>query len=360
MAVVVIPDDLYSRRGRFVLRALMERYGPSSVIWISRTQSGDEAKARAETFDKHSPGLVGEWNVIDVKSLRAAVPQVRTALRTTQGPVVGIGFASLALARAAGSALDVWVVRGIPEELTMYRSSFFARADAWSRWRIAWLAGKPALAIAVSAPMARMLAKRTRAQRVVTIPNTVRPSTFEPPAESAPPRRYLTYLGSGAPWQAIDLLELVWREAARLDPSVRFRIITRDDRARDMADRIGERAHVESATNGSAIARWLWEASAGFLLRRPGIVNEASWPVKLGEYVAAGVPVVTTDIDWDPADFVRDTGTGIVVPWNDPPRQIAERVLELVASGISVEQSRAAAGRLDERMWLDRLVAMLP
>jgi glycosyltransferase involved in cell wall biosynthesis len=82
--------------------------------------------------------------------------------------------------------------------------------------------------------------------------------------------------------------------------------------------------------------------------------------VKLGEYLAAGVPVVTTDIAWDPADFVRDTGTGIVVQPTDPPRQIAERVLELIASGISVERTRAAAGRLDERMWLDRLVAMLP
>ncbi len=360
MAVVLIPDDLNSRRGRFVLRALMERYGPSSVIWVTRERSLEESKTHTDTFDKYSPGLVDEWHVFSVASLRASVPRIRAALRTTSGPVVGIGFASLALARAAGSVLDVWVVRGIPEELTMYRRSLLARAEARARWRIAWLAGKPAITIAVSEPMAHMLTARTRAQRVFTIPNTVRPSTFEPPAADAPARAFLTYLGSGAPWQAIDLLEDVWGEVARLDPSTRFRIITRDDRARSLASRIGNRAEVASATNGNAIGQLLWEASAGFLLRRPGPVNEASWPVKLGEYLAAGVPVVTTDIAWDPARFVRDTGTGVVVRPTDSPRQIAEQVLELTAAGISVAQTRAAAVRLDERMWLDRLVAMLP
>jgi glycosyltransferase involved in cell wall biosynthesis len=360
MATVVVPDDITSRRLRFVVRALAKRYGTSTLIFVSRKLSDDEIAGRFANFEGYAPNLVGDWRTIVTRSLQTSVPRLRAELRGAPRPIVGMGFASLALIRAAGAVADVWVVRGIPEELVLHQGLLVGRARAGSRWRLAWLAGKPGLGIAVSTPMATMLSKRTRVKRAVAIPNTVDTWVFEPPAHDAPARTFLTYLGSGAPWQAVDLLEAVWFELAQMDASLRFRVISRDERTREIGRRLGDRVQLTEASQETGVAKLLWEARAAFLLRRPGPENEASLPVKHGEYLAAGAPVVTTDLGWDPARIVREHDAGIVVSPSATPRKIADQVLPLLASPTAPTRARAAAREVDNDVWVDRLVAMLP
>jgi glycosyltransferase involved in cell wall biosynthesis len=264
------------------------------------------------------------------------------------------------LLRAAGSVPDVWVVRGIPEELMLHHNALIGRARAWSRWRLAWLAGRPALGVAVSEPMATMLTKRTRVKRAVAIPNTVDTWVFDPPTDDPPERTFLTYLGSGAPWQAIDLLEAVWFELAAMDADLRFRVISRDERTLPLGHRLGDRVQFVGASTEQRVAELLWEANAAFLLRRPGPVNEASLPVKLGEYLAAGAPVVTTDFGWDAAQIVRNHDAGVVVSSSQTPREIAERVLPLLASPNASARACEAGLEVANDVWVDRLRAMLP
>ena len=107
----------------------------------------------------------------------------------------------------------------------------------------------------------------------------------------------------------------------------------------------------------------LWETELGFLIRRPDIVNETSFPTKFGEYVAAGVPVISSDVGWEVADIIRSTGCGLVVDWAGDPQVVARQVLEFrdrAARDPSVAEGckRATAG-LGRDVWIDKLAAAL-
>jgi hypothetical protein len=63
------------------------------------------------------------------------------------------------------------------------------------------------------------------------------------------------------------------------------------------------------------VAGYLPAADAGFLLRDASPVNRVSVPVKLGEYLAAGVPVVTSSLlEWT-HDLLEGSAAGIAVDW---------------------------------------------
>ena len=99
-------------------------------------------------------------------------------------------------------------------------------------------------------------------------------------------------------------------------------------------------------------------------MRLPDVVNEASFPTKFGEYVASGVPVVTTDVGWDVADIIRQTGAGVLVdPFGDPGTT-AEEILRYrarVAADPAATQAgcRIAADEMSRERWLASLSAEL-
>jgi len=63
------------------------------------------------------------------------------------------------------------------------------------------------------------------------------------------------------------------------------------------------------------VARYLSAADAGFLLRADSIVNRVSVPVKLGEYLAAGVPVVISRVDGWLHHTIEDASAGWSIDW---------------------------------------------
>lgn len=63
----------------------------------------------------------------------------------------------------------------------------------------------------------------------------------------------------------------------------------------------------------SEVARYLSAADAGLLLRAPSRLNRLSQPTKLGEYLAAGVPVVVARGTGAVGEIVTDADAGIIV-----------------------------------------------
>jgi hypothetical protein len=225
-------------------------------------------------------------------------------------------------------------------------------------WRSTRIGRTPDAAVTVSHPMARLVCERTGDMATFVAPTVVDRATFQP--RSAGPG-VLTYIGSGAPWQDLPLLADVWSEIHRLDPALRFRVVSRDERAevvrRGLPDDVVD---VVAAHSPAEVAEQLRDTHLGFIVRRPDIVNTVAYPTKFGEYVASGVGVVTSDIGWDIADHVRTTVSGVVLDIEQSPTALAEDIVAFVAeaganSGDLAAACERAAADLDRTVHAKRL-----
>lgn len=321
-----------------------------------------------------SPGLGASPD--DLASFTAAFPNVRSstfldarrrspgaraaalipALRPDAPAIVAVGFSVVPY--LPGRQCLAWCVNGIPEERLFHHDTSLQRlAVRWS-WAQARRCRR-VVTVAVSRPMADLLEARTGSRSLV-VPNAVDRAIFRPDGRAEP--RFLTYAGGGSPWQGLPYLASVWRALWALEPSLRFRVVSRDDRARVLADGLPPDAvDVVAADEPAEVAMHLREARLGFLLRRRHLANDVACPMKLGEYLASGAPVATTSCGWDVEDLVRRHGAGVVVDPASPPDVVAAEVLGYLRS---IGPSRppgvqAAASELDRERWLARLAASL-
>lgn len=193
----------------------------------------------------------------------------------------------------------------------------------WRRWLIVceWLFVRYADAVITPSPgVAQALAERYR----IPTPTVVR----NVPEQIAPPRHrdgrhapMLAYAGSLIPGrgleQAIDALPLL--------PGVRLRAIGPGARAYrdaliDRADRVGvaDRVQLCDPVAPEELVGELASADAGLCLIQPVCRSYVlSLPNKLFEYLAAGLPVLCSDLPVI-ATVVREAGLGEVVPHGDP------------------------------------------
>jgi glycosyltransferase involved in cell wall biosynthesis len=140
-----------------------------------------------------------------------------------------------------------------------------------------------------------------------------------------------------------------------------FVILTRDVReARSMTSEAGLSARIETALPAD-VPTWLQAADAGLALVRPSPSKDASFPTKIGEYLATGLAVLTTPVG-DMASFEDpcclrllteqtevEAASWIAEAIEGPERQAraraaAERHLGVVAGAQVLEEVYAALG----------------
>jgi glycosyltransferase involved in cell wall biosynthesis len=345
----------------FVVESLERAYGSVNFVWlVPGNVTVASANTNIDSLMKSYPRTTVHTVPGSMRSAGSAILRLRGGLIDRSKPVVCLGFTSLRFGTAVARGPLVWCVSGIPEEKLLYDDS--RRSHAWvsGMWRLARAGRSPDLVVTVSDPMSRLIERRMGAVATFAAPTCVDRSMFTPGDEEE--RRYLTYLGTGAPWQGIDLLAEIWREIARQDAGIRFRVISRDERTHVLLEAVGrKRAELRHGTRAE-VGGLLHKGAAGFIIRRPHIVNEVSYPTKFAEYAASGVPVVATDLDWDLSGVIRETGCGTVLPVGVDPETAATAVLEMSPPGGERMQAacRAAAERLDRRLWVEKLAAAMP
>jgi glycosyltransferase involved in cell wall biosynthesis len=276
--------------------------------------------------------------------------------------VHAVGFSTLTYARAAPRHRLGWFINGIPEERLLYRQAWRTRAAVRASWLLARLGARPDLSVVVSSRMARLVEERLPGTATAVAPTCPRLDRFRPPGDAD--RTLVTYLGSGAPWQGLDKVAAIWAAMADIDERVRFRVISRDARAKVLTAGVpSDRIEVIGTNDPDEVARMLWQADIGFLVREPDLVNEVSFPTKFGEYVAAGVPVVLSDLDWDLSDIARATDCALLVSPRSSTAEIAKATLaylERVHADAGVrDRCQIAAEQLSYDYWRERLVAAL-
>lgn len=269
-----------------------------------------------------------------------------------------VGFSAPLFSLFKGSSKRIWFINGIPEEKG---GGILSSLIAQILWKLQGWASKASLVVTVSSRMSDYVIRRTGISNLFHVPTCTDLDVFRPKQEKN--RKYFTYLGSGAAWQALDWLESVWYEIHKLDPTILFQVISRDERCKTLGQRIAkENIRFVSSPNFSEVAGFLHESEVGFLLRKDSIVNRVCFPTKLGEYLASGSWVVSSDIDWDVKEYFQKFKIGILIDPNWDVTKQASAILNYrqeIGSETTTLNLEEIVQHLGRSFWAERLTEQI-
>lgn len=363
-ATVVYRGQLHTELSRidFLVDAASDAFGELRFAYLA--PPGATPSDAVEDFLGHHPTIIDAVRIpASTGELPPARRTMRSLLKAAPGaPTVMIGFSTRQFVGTMQGQPLAWCVNGIPEERLLHHDDARARALVRLAW---WFAGRgrsPDLVVTVSDPMQDLVGQRLRTKRSVVVPNAVDLETFQArTVASEADRPFLVYEGGGSPWQSLDRLAGVWSEVHGLDSGVRFRVISADDRTRVLGRELpADAIDYCVGTTHDDVAALLGQCQLGFLLRQPSLVNRVAWPMKFGEYLAAGAGVCATRIGWQIEEVIEQHDAGLIVDWEDDDRTIARQITTYLAEHPSPATGvRAAAESLATAPWRARLAGEL-
>jgi glycosyltransferase involved in cell wall biosynthesis len=145
-------------------------------------------------------------------------------------------------------------------------------------------------------------------------------------------RPVLVYSGGGASYQEPGRMIEAFRELLREEPDAFFLCLTTDPaRFRALFEAAGLPGESRRVVRlePAEVGRYLRAGDAGLLIRDDSVLNRVASPTKFAEYLAAGVPVLTTPGAGDAPAVVESEGVGRVVA-DLAPRSIARAAIDLL------------------------------
>jgi glycosyltransferase involved in cell wall biosynthesis len=226
--------------------------------------------------------------------------------------------AAAAAARLLGIPHLVELNAPLVEEAQRYRDlDRAADADGLER---AVLAGADVV-LAVSGPVAEYAADRG-ARRTEVVPNAVALERFTPVSPRETSRPVAVFAGSLRPWHGIDMLAEAWALLGANAPEL---LVVGGGAGRELLEAAGGR--VTGAVPHAAVPVLLAGADIGLVPYEADAPDYFS-PLKLFEYLAAGLATVAADIP-GVCEVVTEE-TAVLVPKGDA-RALADAVSALVA-----------------------------
>lgn len=193
------------------------------------------------------------------------------------------------------------------------------------------------------------------ASPIVEVPCGVDVERFALAARKNPGFRVL-YLGGLQAYQPPHLIAEACHDLAALVPDADFMVITprHHDTVRDSFASLGLKVAVRSATP-EEVPSLMGGADLGIVPRIDDQVNRVACPTKIGEYLAAGVPVACSAYVGGWADWLAERRVGFAL--QAPPEEILAAVqrirgerAEVAARCRAVAEESWAWGRLGERL----------
>jgi glycosyltransferase involved in cell wall biosynthesis len=213
------------------------------------------------------------------------------------------------------------------------------------------------LAVCVSNAIADYVRKNLGIRRVITVPNGSDPDLFRPDAprvpriEKRPDRLDVVWIGSAnLSWHNFDLLRgaawSIWNcgEGDR----IAFHVIGQG--MKDMRD-APPNLNYYGVEEYHRLPGWLAAMDVGLNVYHPGPADFSS-PLKVFDYMACGLTVVSTEQPQVREVFEQLGQTELLVPSNDPERLAA--VLRKLAADPDYRRRQGAAGRqlvIDRYNW---------
>lgn len=122
------------------------------------------------------------------------------------------------------------------------------------------------------------------------------------------------YSGSLSKWQMFTETVLLFSKISVADPSARLLVLTPDKKKAEIAikNKVRIGTYVVRTVRQDEIYSYLAACDFGFLLRENNIVNNVAFPIKFGEYISAGLAVITTEGASEIAEIVRKEKLGYI------------------------------------------------
>lgn len=181
------------------------------------------------------------------------------------------------------------------------------------------------LAVAVSGPVGDY-ARRHGAQRVEVIPNAVNPARF-PSVQRPDGRLTVGFLGTLRPWHDVETLVRAMTPLRAAFPQAHLLVVGDGPERERLAPLLAALdAELPGTVRPDAVPGWLARmdiAVAPYAGDQPFYFS----PLKIYEYMAAGLPVVASRVG-DLARVVRHGRTGLLCPPGDPAA-LADALAEL-------------------------------
>jgi len=172
-------------------------------------------------------------------------------------------------------------------------------------------------------------------------------------------RLVVAYCGSLHRWQVPERSLETFRQIGQLHSNAHLlSITTHPERMRHLAQEQGlstAELTVLSVPH-SEVPRYLAAADLGLLLRERSLVNRVASPVKLGEYLASGLPVIMSDEIGDYSDLARRENVGLVLPCDGNHRSVEAQLRGFLDAYWACPETWRARCREVARVHLDSAV----
>jgi glycosyltransferase involved in cell wall biosynthesis len=162
-------------------------------------------------------------------------------------------------------------------------------------------------------------------------------------------RPIMVYVGKLAPRYMEREMVAFFAAARRLEPSLLFLVLTQSPPDTLLSELtragVGDSDYRVTQADPSMLGAYLGAATFGIYLYRPTFSEIAASPTKAGEYLAAGLPLVSGPDVGDMDALLRDREVGVIVDEFSERTydSAARRILELAAAPECAERCRAVA-----------------
>ena len=128
------------------------------------------------------------------------------------------------------------------------------------------------------------------------------------------------YSGSTAPWQNINELKVLIKTAININPKIEFKIITYEKAPFEISFKQEQDIYKKvqiTEVSSEEVYENLIECNFGILIRENNLINNVSSPLKFGEYLAAGLPILISEGIGDTEIIINHYNAGVVIKGND-------------------------------------------
>lgn len=124
------------------------------------------------------------------------------------------------------------------------------------------------------------------------------------------------YSGAYEKWQLIDRVMKLFHYINNLMPTARFVVFSKDRQLFEKAFQdysISSEYYFIGTIKSEELTSALSACDYGIILRDNNIINQVASPIKIKDYLLAGLQIICTDSIGDDSDFVRVNNLGIVI-----------------------------------------------
>ncbi|WP_026947196.1 glycosyltransferase family protein [Algoriphagus marincola] len=311
--LILYRGPLQRSRLRLIILAYQRVCDEIDFIWLLPNEKYHNKDHKPfEVFIKDfgiSQVYIIEAKIFSIFQCRSFVSKIITERKSEF--IALVGTSSIFFTPKNSIKKSLWFINGIPEEKLLHSNSFWTKLRIKIFWKSFSLRDYPNRIVTVSDSMGEYLSQIFEASNFFSISSTV--PIFEESIELSK-KEYLVYSGSGAPWQWLSKLEKIWFHLYSIDPTLRFKVISRDKRVDVLTQKIPKSNFIKvSAKDSKEVFEHLKDCKLGFLIRQNHLVNRVSSPIKFGEYLGASCLVVASNLDWTITKVINEFYCGLLI-----------------------------------------------